>query len=239
MSTAKIALVTGGAHPLGIGLAAARSLIRLGYEVTVTGFSQTEIDLTPQEDGISVALLDVADNAAVNALIGRFDRLDALVNCAGTANPGREFSEEGFARTIDINLNGTMRCCIAAHPLLQRKGGAIVNVASMYATFGSAGVPAYSASKGGIMQLTKSLAVAWGKEGIRVNAISPGWIRTGMARSLWDNPDLSAPIIQRTPMGRWGEPEECGDVIGFLCSPAARFVTGQIIAVDGGYLGVG
>lgn len=239
MSGAKKALVTGGAHPMGIGLAAARSLVAQGYDVVVTGISEAEIAQTPKEDGITTVVLDVTDNDAVEALIGGMGTLDALINCAGTASPTGEFTEAAFMRTIDVNLNGTMRCCLAAKPLLERSRGAIVNIASMYATFGSPGVPGYSASKGGVVQLTKSLAVAWGPQGIRVNAISPGWIKTGMASPLWTNPDLAAPITQRTPMGRWGEPEECGDVIAFLCSDAARFVTGQTIAVDGGYLASG
>lgn len=235
----KHALVTGGAHPLGIGIASARALVKQGFAVTVTGISQAEVDQTPLEPGIMPVILDVTDNDAVERLFSSFDQLDALINCAGIALPEREFTNEGFMRTIDVNLNGTMRCCTAARPLLEQSRGAIVNVASMYASFGSGGVPAYSASKGGIVQLTKSLAVAWGAQGIRVNAISPGWIKTGMARGLWENPQLADPIIQRTPMKRWGEPEECGDAIAFLCSQAARFVTGQVLAVDGGYLASG
>ncbi len=235
MSKTKKALVTGGAHPMGIGLAAARSLVRHGYEVTVTGINQAEIDLTPKEDGITAAILDVTDDAAVTALIGGFERLDALVNCAGVSNHSTEYTSEGFSRTINVNLTGTMRCCVAAYPLLRSRGGAIVNIGSIYSIFGSAVVPGYSASKGGVVQLTKSLAVAWGSEGIRVNAIAPGFIKTGMARPLWDNPDASAPIVERTPLGRWGQPEEIGNVAGFLCSDDASFLSGQLIAVDGGY----
>ena len=239
MTLTKQAMVTGGAHPLGIGIASARALVAQGFAVTVTGISQSEIEQTPKEAGITPAILDVTDNDAVERLIGGFERLDALINCAGTALPEREFTNDGFMHTINVNLNGTMRCCIAARPLLEKSGGAIINIASMYASFGSGGVPAYSASKGGIVQLTKSLAVAWGAHGIRVNAIAPGWIKTGMARSMWENPQLADSIALRTPMQRWGEPEECGDVIAFLCSHAARFVTGQVLAVDGGYLASG
>jgi NAD(P)-dependent dehydrogenase (short-subunit alcohol dehydrogenase family) len=171
----------------------------------------------------------------VQELVAKFDRLDALVNCAGAASIG-EFELESFMRTVDINLTGTMRVCVAARSLLAKQAGAIVNIASMYAAFGSPIVPGYAASKGGVVQLTKSLAAAWAKEGIRVNAIAPGWIKTGMSRPVWTNEETAAPIVARTPMGRWGEPAECGDVIGFLCSPGARFVTGVTIPVDGGYL---
>lgn len=231
----KKALVTGGAHPAGIGFAAARALARDGYDVIVTGLTDREIALTPRDDHIRPVTLQVSDTAAVAALVAGLDGLDALVNCAGMSSLD-EFNPESFARTIDVNLTGTMRVSVAARPLLAARKGAIVNIASMYATFGSPVVPGYAASKGAVVQLTKSLAAAWAREGIRVNAISPGWIRTGMAKSLWENPQLAEPIAARTPMGRWGEAEECGDVIAFLCSQQSRFVTGVTIPVDGGYL---
>lgn len=231
----KSALVTGGAHGLGIGFACAKSLAKAGYSVVVTGISAAEVEGMPEHDGIRAAVLDVRAGAAVTEFFGQFEQLDALVNCAGISSL-QEFDPEVFARTLDVNLTGTMRVAVAARPLLAKQGGAIVNIASMYATFGSPHVPGYAASKGGVVQLTKSLAAAWAADKIRVNAIAPGWIKTGMARALWDNPELAAPIAARTPMGRWGEPDECGDVIAFLCSDQARFVNGVTIPVDGGYL---
>jgi len=176
----------------------------------------------------------VRDDAAVTRLFASLDRLDVLVNCAGASDPAAEYTSEGFARTLDINLTGSMRCCTAARPLLAEAKGAIVNVASMYAIFGSAIAPAYSASKGGVVQLTKSLAVAWAPD-VRVNAVAPGWIRTGMARPVWEDPAWAGAISSRTPMGRFGEPAELAEPIRFLCSPAARFVTGVTLPVDGGY----
>jgi NAD(P)-dependent dehydrogenase (short-subunit alcohol dehydrogenase family) len=229
------ALVTGGAHPIGIGMAAARALVRDGFDVIVTGISEAEISLTPEEPGITAAVLDVRDSADVEALVAKLARLDALVNCAGTTG-GSEWTMEEFARTVDINLNGTMRVCLAALPLLEESRGAVVNIGSMYSYFGSARVPGYAASKGGVVQLTKSQARAWGPKGIRVNAIAPGWIRTGMAQPAWEDPKYERHIARRTSLGRWGEPEECGEVIAFLCSPAARYVTGVTVPVDGGYL---
>ena len=231
----KVALITGGAHPMGIGFASAKALVRDGFEVTVTGISKDEISLTPGTDGISTVVLDVRDEAVVKDLVGSFKKLDAVVNCAGTGGP-KEWEIENFNRTLDINTTGTMRVCMAALPLLEKSKGAIVNIGSMYSFFGSAGTPGYAASKGAVVQLTKSLAAAWGKKGIRVNAIAPGWIKTGLARPLWDNEEIEQRIAKRTPMGRWGEADECGDVIAFLCSPAARFVTGVLIPVDGGYV---
>jgi len=230
----KVALVTGGAHPRGIGFGSAKALVALGYEVIVTGISAEEIALTPQEQGISTRILDVTSEESIAALFASIDRLDALVNSAGFGTY-EMFQMDKFERTIEINLNGTMRVSLAAHPLLAQQGGAIVNIGSMYSIFGSTINPGYAASKGGVVALTKSCAAAWAKDGIRCNAVAPGWIRTNMARPMWDDPEQAQPIVDRTPMARWGEAEEVGDVVGFLCSPEARFVTGVLIPVDGGY----
>jgi len=230
----KVALVTGGAHPIGIGFASARALLAAGYQVIVTGISEAEVALTPKVDGIRAVVLDVTDAAAVDAFVGGLDRLDALVNCAGRVTWER-FSIDEFEKTVDVNLTGTMRVSGAAHSLLKRQGGAIVNIASIYSFFGSTIAPGYAASKGGIVALTRSFAASWAPDGIRCNAVAPGWIRTGMAQPAWEDPVQEAEISARTPMGRWGEPEELGDVIAFLCSPAARFVTGVVLPVDGGY----
>jgi NAD(P)-dependent dehydrogenase (short-subunit alcohol dehydrogenase family) len=231
---AKLALVTGGAHPLGIGFGSAKALLKLGYDVIVTGYSAAEIALTPATPGISTLVLDVTSDDSVAALVAGLPRLDALVNCAGHASYG-EFELDAFTRTVDVNLTGTMRMSMAAYPLLAQKGGAVVNIGSMYSIFGSTVAPAYAASKAGVVALTRSLAASWAKDGIRVNAVAPGWIKTNMARVMWEDPKLADPISARTPMGRWGEAQELGDVIGFLCAPESRFVTGVLIPVDGGY----
>jgi NAD(P)-dependent dehydrogenase (short-subunit alcohol dehydrogenase family) len=231
----KTVLITGGASPDGIGFATARHFAANGYRVCVTGISADETARTPKTERITTAVLDVRDNSAVQRLVSEFERLECLINCAGSGRGPAEFSLDTYTEVIDINLIGTMRCSVAARPLLAASKGAIVNLASMYAYFGSPVIPGYSSAKGGIVQLTKSLACAWASEGIRVNAVAPGWIKTGMSRPVWDNPDYYRQVVSRTPLARMGDPAELAEPIFFLCSDAARFITGVTLPVDGGY----
>src|SRR5690606_35342768 len=149
----------------------------------------------------------------------------------------REFYTLSLHDALPI-LTGTMRVCSAARPLLAKTGGVIVNMASMLSYFGGPLVPAYSARKGAVAQLTKSLAIAYAAEGIRVNAIAPGWIATKFTHGAQDDPARNRAILDRTPMGRWGTPDDIATVAVFLCTEAAGFITGAIIPVDGGYLAV-
>ena len=232
----KQALVTGGTR--GIGAGVARSLASAGWSVVAASVSQAEIDAFEPQDGIQTQFLDVTDQASVDTVFNDFNRLDALVNCAGILSRGKEYEIDVFAKVLEVNLTGTMRCCLAAYPLLAKNAGAIVNTASMLSTFGGPLVPAYSASKGGVAQLTKSLAGKWAENGIRVNAIAPGWIQTEMTRGLRDDPERTAGIMSRTPMKRWGKPEDVGSLVRWLVSEEADFVTGAIYPIDGGYLAI-
>jgi NAD(P)-dependent dehydrogenase (short-subunit alcohol dehydrogenase family) len=229
----KRALITGGARGIGSGIAEA--MLAAGYDVTVTGLTANEVAAVPKRDRLRAVPLDVTNDMDVAACIARLDRLDALVNCAGIIlRDGQEFTIEGFQKVIDVNLTGTMRMCVAAKPLLERQGGAIVNTASVWSFFGGGLVPAYTASKGGVAQLTKALAVAWAPN-IRVNAIAPGWVETELTKAARADTARSDAIIARTPFGRWGRPDDIGGAVVFLCSQDAGFITGTVLPIDGGY----
>ena len=230
----KQALITGGAR--GIGWGVAQAMLAAGYAVTVTGLTVEEVDAVPHHDRVTAVQLDVTDDGDVAACFDKLTRLDALVNSAGMVlREGKEFTIQGFQKVIDVNLTGTMRCCMAAKPLLEKQQGAIVNIASVWSFFGGGLVPAYTASKGGVAQLTKALAVAWAPA-IRVNAIAPGWIETELTKAAQADAARSEAIVSRTPFGRWGKPDDIGGAAVFLCSEAASFITGTILPVDGGYM---
>jgi NAD(P)-dependent dehydrogenase (short-subunit alcohol dehydrogenase family) len=224
-------LVTGGTS--GIGLAIAQGFRRAGAEVVVVGLPPREVQ---DVAGLRCIEVDLRDAQAATQLAEALPRLNILVQAAGMIRRADEHQPEVFEQVIDLNLNAAMRVAHALHPHLKATRGCVVNVASMLSFFGGGLAPAYSASKGGIAQLTKSLAIAWAPEGIRVNAIAPGWIATPLTQALQDDPARSQAILNRTPMGRWGRPEDLSGPVQFLCSPQAAFVTGVVLPVDGGYL---
>jgi NAD(P)-dependent dehydrogenase (short-subunit alcohol dehydrogenase family) len=223
-----------GASRGGIGAAIARAFQDAGAEVHITGVEEAP---APEDAGrFAYTRLDVTDTAAVRAFAARFARLDVLVNCAAITRRGEEMDPEFFAHVLNVNLVGSLRCAEALQGAL--KGGSVINVASMYARFGSPRNPAYGASKAGVEQMTKSLAIAWAGDGIRVNAIAPGFIVTEQSRKGREDPTHFEAVIKRSPLGRWGEPEEMAGPVLYLASPAASFVTGVVLPADGGYSAV-
>jgi NAD(P)-dependent dehydrogenase (short-subunit alcohol dehydrogenase family) len=226
MATERTALVTGAAS--GIGRATAAAFRAAGYKVIAADIAVG--------DGITV--LDVRDPASIAAVAGKLDSLHALFNAAGIIRRREEYDPAVFAEVIDVNLTGVMRLSVACKPALAKGKGAVINIASLYAFDGAPHAPGYAASKGAIAQLTKSLAIDWAKDGIRVNAIAPGWVETPLSAGARSDPARNKAIIDRVPMGRWAKPEEIADPAVFLASDAARFITGAVIPVDGGYTAV-
>lgn len=230
------AAVVGGAGD--IGAAITRQLLDLGARVTATGVDAAAVaatSLSPQE-GLRVVALDVTNDAAVRAFAAGFSRIDAVVNCAGILRRDEEFEIETFRHVLDVNLTGTFRVCSAFRAGLARAGGAIVNIASANAYAALPRLPAYCASKGGVVMLTKSLALAWAKEGIRVNAVVPGYIETAINAAGRSEAAHYQRIADRTAFGRWGQPAEVAGAVAFLCMPASAYATGSVVTVDGGFL---
>jgi 2-deoxy-D-gluconate 3-dehydrogenase len=242
----KVAVVTGGNG--GIGLGMARGMAAAGAAVVVAGRDAKKNagaveTLTAAGAHAIAAQVDVrrkeSCQAMVDAAMQAFGRLDILVNNAGTniRKQPQEYSVEEWHTVIDTNLSSAFLCCQAAYPAMVRAGGGkIVNIGSMYSLFGAPLGAPYAASKGGIVQLTRSLAASWAKENIQVNAVLPGWIDTALTRQARiDIPELDARVHARTPAGRWGAPDDHKGVAVFLASAASDFVTGASIPVDGGY----
>ena len=242
----KVAIVTGGNG--GIGLGMARGLARAGARVVVAARDEAKSSAAVAElralGSDSLALrVDVANESSVATLVAetvqRCGRLDILVNNAGIniRKPAHELALDQWRQVMDVNLTSAFLCSRAAHPhLKQAGGGKIINIGSMLSIFGASFAPAYGASKGGIVQLTKSLAAGWAADNIQVNAVLPGWVDTDLTRSARQQiSGLHERVLARTPAGRWGDSDDFAGIAVFLASSASNFITGTAIPVDGGY----
>lgn len=245
--TGRVAIVTGGNG--GIGLGMVMGLAAAGSNIVVAARDEAKTQTAVTELlGLGVRALgvktDVGDEASVTSMVEKtlaeFGRIDTLVNNAGISvrKPPQEYSLEEWNRVVDVNLTGTFLCSrdVYSH-MAAAGGGKIINIGSMTSVFGSDWVAPYSASKGGVVQLTKSLAVAWASDNIQVNAILPGWIHTDLTAPIKERfPERYKSITARIPHGRWAEPEELAGTAVFLASPASDYVTGVALPVDGGYI---
>ena len=230
------AVVIGGAGD--IGAAISNLLCDLGATVTATGVDEAAIarsQLRPRV-ALSIQPLDITDDADVEAFAKGQRRVDALINCAGILARDKEFEIATFMKVLDVNLTGTFRTCTAFRSALAQTKGSIVNIASMNATLALPRIPAYCASKGGVVMLTKALALAWAESGIRVNAVAPGYIETSINEAGRQDEVHYRRIADRTAFKRWGQPDEVAGAVAFLCMPASRYATGTVVAVDGGFL---
>jgi 2-deoxy-D-gluconate 3-dehydrogenase len=243
----KVAIITGGNGGLGRGMA--QGLAAAGADIVIAGRNEVKSATTASElrntYGVQTleVKVDVCQEADIQALMAQtlhvFKRLDILVNNAGTniRKLPQELSGADWQTVLDTNLRSAFLCSQAAYPgMLQSGGGKIINNGSMFSLFGGSHVLAYAASKGGIVQLTRSLAVAWAQDNIQVNAILPGWLYTDLTnRAIEEIPGLHERVLARTPQGRWGKPEDLAGTAVFLASRASDFVTGIALPVDGGY----
>jgi 2-deoxy-D-gluconate 3-dehydrogenase len=242
----RVALVTGGNG--GIGLGMARGMAEAGADIAIAGRNTQKSEAAAAELarlGVRTAVLnvDVASEASCRKMVEdaakALGRIDILVNNAGIniRKPADQMTLAEWKEVIDVNLTSAFICSHAVYPRMKEQGGGkIISIGSMLSIFGASFAPAYGASKGGIVQLTKSLAVAWAKDNIQVNAVLPGWIDTELTqKARAEVSGLNAMVLMRTPAKRWGTPEDHAGVAVFLASKASDFVTGTFIPVDGGY----
>ncbi len=245
--TGKVAIVTGGNG--GIGLGIAQGLAQAGAKLAIIGRNASKSQaaakmLAEQSSDEPLALTaDVANpsdvEVAVRAVLERWGRIDILFNNAGIniRKPPQELSPEDWQTVLGVNLTGAFLMSKEVYPMMKKAGaGKIINIGSMTSIFGASFAPAYATSKGGIVQLTKSLALAWAADNIQVNAILPGWFVTDLTnRARVEVQGLYERVLARIPTGRWAEPKDMAGTAIWLASPASDYVTGVALPVDGGY----
>jgi len=229
----KRVLVTGGSQ--GIGLATATAFAKAGAEVLITGTRASAVDYADDLSLFTYIQANFALPKTAAALAAVVGGIDVLVNNAGTGRAD-EYTESGFRSVIDVNLNAVMALSLALYPALKARGGSIVNMGSLSSFLALRETPAYTASKAGLLGLTRALADKWAADGVRVNLVAPGFIRTRMTEVSRTDADYERRLLKAVPMRRWGEPEEVAEVVLFLASPRAPYITGQSIAIDGGLM---
>jgi NAD(P)-dependent dehydrogenase (short-subunit alcohol dehydrogenase family) len=245
----RTAVVLGGTS--GIGRALSLGLAEAGADVVPTGRRQNLVEAVADEierqgrRSLRVTS-DVAQRSSLEHLLAdtlaAFGKVDILVNCAGITKrvPSLEIAEEDWNAILDTNLTGTLRACqVFGRAMLERRQGSIINIGSLTSFVALYEVAAYAASKAAVASLTKSLAIEWGRHGVRVNAIAPGVFRTDLNQALLDGTERGRELLMRTPMGRFGKVEELAGAAVFLASDASSFVNGEVIVVDGGFLASG
>lgn len=236
-------LVTGGSNGIGLGIATA--FAEAGASVTITGTRTSAADYDHDLSQFGYRQCVMTDKAQIADLAALFDALDVLVNNAGQVMPGgkMEYDPDVFDEALQINVSAAFRLTQALRPLLavsSLEGGAsVVNMASLSSFFAVEFVPGYGAAKAAVVQMTKTLAVNAARDGIRVNAVAPGLIESNMTAPMLGIDAMTAPHLARTPAGRVGTPDDVWPAVLFLCSSAARYVTGQTLLVDGGFSVVG
>lgn len=226
----KHVLISGGTGA--IGSAFAKAFLDHGSEVIAADLA-TPKDRTDAR--IRYEQLDVRDDFAVEALARRIEKLDVVIHCAGRLARWEEYKPEVFKEILDIHLVGNLRLANSFRPHLKASKGCLINIGSMYSYFGAPQAPAYSAAKSAVLSLTRSLAISFAADGIRVNAIAPGWINTEFSRLGRENPEFNSKVVARIPGGEWAEAEDLAGTAIFLASPAAKLINGVTIPVDGGY----
>lgn len=242
----KIGIVTGASR--GLGRSMAMALAEAGANVAVVGRNLPALEEVANEmSNLGVKILPVTADVSklqeiqdmVDKVVKEFGRVDILVNNAGTIirMKAEDFTEDAWDKVMAVNLKGAFFCAqTVGKQMIRQRSGKIINIASLLSVIGVPNIVAYGATKGGIAQMTKCMAVEWAKYNINVNAIGPGYFRTSLTKPLQDDPVRSAQILNRIPMARWGEPDDLKGAVVFLASSASDYITGQIIFVDGGWL---
>ncbi len=241
----KNALVTGSSK--GIGAAIAQALAHAGADIVLVGRTKESLEATKSSIAntgrkVEIVLCDVSSPEAIKEAFASVAELkvDVLINNAGSISraPAADTEMQDWNRIIDTNLNSVFQISQACGRAMIAKGsGTIINIASLLSFQGGINVPAYTASKHGVAGITKALANEWGSRGVTVNAIAPGYISTDNTAALRADADRNASILARIPIGRWGNPDDIASVVVFLASPAARYINGEVLTVDGGWMG--